>query len=524
MATGSTIRMVDASGKWPSHKEGANYASSSASMVVDAALLGQGNNYYSGRDTIPSQSGSASPSMDGSLSAIGNLMQSSAIDADIVSNAMASNISLEYITSPSDAGPSAASALRLLSHDGLGAALAPLRKEEENRISSNLENKTLVSNDSNFTNTQSGISSSNASKLMTDVFGNDVIQKFFWYGTPEQRKKLANQLAGQILSFSLQTSGCRVIQKALEAIELDQKAKIICELDGHVMRCVCDQNGNHVIQKCIESLPAGKMDFIISAFRSQVATLAMHPYGCRVIQRILECCTDELQSQFIVDEILESVCTLVQDQYGNYVAQRGNSQLRSQIIRKLSGQVVQMSQHKFDSYVVKKCLEYGDTVERELVIGEIVGINEIYDDLLMSVETCAENQRDCLLGHVRVHLHALKKYTYGKHIIARFEKLFAEGPGVFSDEFAWVSSEFKPYTAYGRTASSSHCDNKSLKMPIAVGSMTLPVFRKPSIGTVMMAKRRSQTLPKRSVRVLDLDKALLYHPTTADANCQDLGS
>ncbi|RVW64138.1 Pumilio-like 6, chloroplastic [Vitis vinifera] len=163
-----------------------------------------------------------------------------------------------------------------------------------------------------------------ASKLMTDVFGNYVIQKFFEHGNPEQRKELASQLAGQILPLSLQMYGCRVIQKALDVIELEQKTLLVRELDGHVMRCVRDQNGNHVIQKCIESVPTEKIGFIISAFRSHVATLSTHPYGCRVIQRVLEHCTDELQSQFIVDEILESICSLAQDQYGNYVTQASN--------------------------------------------------------------------------------------------------------------------------------------------------------------------------------------------------------
>ncbi|RYR13853.1 hypothetical protein Ahy_B04g070625 isoform H [Arachis hypogaea] len=52
-----------------------------------------------------------------------------------------------------------------------------------------------------------------ASKLMTDVFGNYVIQKFFEYGSPEQRRELASRLGGQILPLSLQMYGCRVIQK-----------------------------------------------------------------------------------------------------------------------------------------------------------------------------------------------------------------------------------------------------------------------------------------------------------------------
>lgn len=282
-----------------------------------------------------------------------------------------------------------------------------------------------------------------ASSLMTDVFGNYVIQKFFEYGSPEQRKELANKLVGHILPLSLQMYGCRVIQKALEVIELDQKTLLVHELDGHVMRCVRDQNGNHVIQKCIECVPTDKIDFIISAFRGNVASLSMHPYGCRVIQRVLEHCTDELQSQCIVDEILQSACILAQDQYGNYVTQHvlesGRLLERSKIIKKLAGQVVQMSQHKFASNVIEKCLEHGSAAERDLLIEEIVGQTEGNDNLLVMMkdqfanyvvqkilETCNDNQRDVLLGRIRGHLQALRKYTYGKHIVARVEQLLGE--------------------------------------------------------------------------------------------------
>ncbi|KAM7267966.1 hypothetical protein ACFE04_010132 [Oxalis oulophora] len=285
-----------------------------------------------------------------------------------------------------------------------------------------------------------------ASKLMTDVFGNYVIQKFFEYGSPDQRKELANQLVGHILPLSLQMYGCRVIQKALEVIELEQKAQLVRELDGHVMRCVRDQNGNHVIQKCIESVPAEKMGFIISAFRGQVATLSAHPYGCRVVQRVLEHCTDELHCQFIVDEILESVCTLAQDQYGNYVTQhvleRGLPNERSQIINKLSGHIVQLSQHKFASNVIEKCLEYGGPAEREIIIQEVIGHDDGEDNLLTMVkdqfanyviqkvlETCTDAQRDELLSRIKMHVNALKKYTYGKHIVARLEQHFGEVVG-----------------------------------------------------------------------------------------------
>ena len=37
--------------------------------------------------------------------------------------------------------------------------------------------------------------------------------QFFEHGTPEQRRELAYQLAGQMIPLSLQMYGCRVIQK-----------------------------------------------------------------------------------------------------------------------------------------------------------------------------------------------------------------------------------------------------------------------------------------------------------------------
>jgi len=280
--------------------------------------------------------------------------------------------------------------------------------------------------------------------LMTDVFGNYVIQKFFEHGTASQRKDLANQLSGHILALSLQMYGCRVIQKAIEVVDADQQAQMVLELEGHVMRCVRDQNGNHVIQKCIECIPQEKIQFIISSFFGQVVALSTHPYGCRVIQRVLEHCTDAKTESIMMEEILQSVCTLAQDQYGNYVVQHvlehGKPHERASVIKKLAGQIVQMSQQKFASNVVEKCLVFGGPVEREFLIKEMLGLTDENEPLQAMMkdqfanyvvqkvlETCDDQQRELILSRIKVHLNALKKYTYGKHIVARVEKLVAAG-------------------------------------------------------------------------------------------------
>lgn len=97
-----------------------------------------------------------------------------------------------------------------------------------------------------------------AYQLMTDVFGNYVIQKFFevrsfaWvvesvvskvlflslrcvvqFGSADQKLALATRIRGHVLPLALQMYGCRVIQKALESISSDQQV-IVSEISLHL--------------------------------------------------------------------------------------------------------------------------------------------------------------------------------------------------------------------------------------------------------------------------------------------------
>ncbi|CAG8449916.1 2117_t:CDS:10 [Funneliformis mosseae] len=280
----------------------------------------------------------------------------------------------------------------------------------------------------------------NALQLMTDVFGNYVIQKFFEHGNQVQKTILAKQMEGHVLSLALQMYGCRVVQKALEHVLTEQQATLVKELDGNVLKCVKDQNGNHVIQKAIERVPAEHIQFIINAFHGQVYSLATHPYGCRVIQRMFEHCTDE-QTKPLLEELHRYTQNLVQDQYGNYVIQhvleRGKAADKSMVVAKVRGNVLQMSKHKFASNVVEKCVAYGSKRDRQLLIEEVIMTKPDGTSPLISMmkdqyanyvvqkmlDVVDGDQRDLLVAKIKPHLQSLKKYTYGKHLISKVEKL-----------------------------------------------------------------------------------------------------
>jgi hypothetical protein len=127
---------------------------------------------------------------------------------------------------------------------------------------------------------------------------------------------------------------------------------------------------------------------------------------------------------------------LVQDQYGNYVIQHilehGKAVDRSQVITKIMGQVLTMSRHKFASNVVEKCVAHGTPQERKELIDEVIitqadGSSPLV--LMMKdqfanyvvqkmIDVVNGEQRDLLLNKIRPHLNSLKKFTYGKHLIA----------------------------------------------------------------------------------------------------------
>ncbi|KAE8661585.1 thioredoxin-like 3-2 [Hibiscus syriacus] len=223
-----------------------------------------------------------------------------------------------------------------------------------------------------------------ARALMTDVFGNYVVQKFFEHGTESQRAELASQLTGHVFPLSLQMYGCRVIQKALEVVDMDQQTRMVAELDGSIMKCVRDENGNHVIQKF---------------------TFCACPLS--TIHALALC----------VPDMFNSVC--------EHVLEHGKPHERSTIISKLAGQIVKMSQQKFACNVVEKCLTFGGPEEHQI----LAMMKDQFGNYVVQkvLETCDDKNLELLLYRIKVHLNTLKRYTYGKHIVARVEKLIATG-------------------------------------------------------------------------------------------------
>ncbi|KAF4033433.1 Pumilio-family RNA binding repeat domain-containing protein [Phytophthora infestans] len=297
----------------------------------------------------------------------------------------------------------------------------------------------------------------NSLLLMTDVFGNYVIQKFLEYGSLEQQQLLVELMTSNMISLALQVYGCRVIQRALEVTQVEEQLALIRQLKGHVMKCVTDQNGNHVLQKCIEAaswkraaeckglrpqrfVTGEDIQFIIDSFVGQAASLSTHSYGCRVIQRVLEHCAPN-QIRPLLDEIIYKCRDLVKDQFGNYVVQHvishGEPDQRNIVMQAVLPEIARWSQHKYASNVVESCLEHATKEEISQIVDFILQCDEsgascallpmmkhMYGNYVVQklLERADDHDRHRIICIIRHNEDYLKRFTFGKHVLSRLER------------------------------------------------------------------------------------------------------
>lgn len=168
-----------------------------------------------------------------------------------------------------------------------------------------------------------------AYQLMTDVFGNYVIQKFFevrtftpvvesvlsevlvlslrcvvQFGSADQKLALATRIRGHVLPLALQMYGCRVIQKALESISSDQQvivSEISVRFNGLSHYCVTVDLLVHFSSVVMSAhLFYALQSDIVRELDGHVLKCVKDQNGNHVVQKCIECVQPQAL-QFIID-------------------------------------------------------------------------------------------------------------------------------------------------------------------------------------------------------------------------------
>lgn len=316
--------------------------------------------------------------------------------------------------------------------------------------------------------------------LASHPFGNYVIQNFLLHATKEQRHAIANTFRGNMVKLSTQAHGCRVVQHAFDILDVAQRNILQSEIVDNIYAVAKNNHGTHVVQKCMNILLAetkwgksraeesdklcieGKaptsaelLEQVEKAVCREFLRLSVHPHSYRLVQQTLGNCDPERspaigQMMKIVEQYYH---TLAIDQHGNFILQHildnGSLDQVEHVQAFVCSQVLELSQHKFGSHLVEKCLTSATKSQSRAIVEQLLsptGQNlahkkKISNDntnqstlLLMSKDPYANfviqrafdasegELRSRIANQIRQQADVLSRFTYGRHILSHINR------------------------------------------------------------------------------------------------------
>eukprot|EP01018_Ginkgo_biloba_P014812 Gb_24858 [translate_table: standard] len=272
-------------------------------------------------------------------------------------------------------------------------------------------------------------------ELMTDPFGNYLVQKLLEVCTEDQKMEIllaVTRKAGELVNISLNMHGTRAVQKLIEILKTPQQVSmVVSSLKPGVVTLIKDLNGNHVVQRCLQRLSNEDSQFLFDAAAEHCVEIATHRHGCCVLQRCIDYSTGA-QRERLVAEIAANALVLSQDPFGNYVVQYildlEIPWASVDVMAQLEGNCAYLSMQKFSSNVIEKCLKLSGDEGRACIVRELVNssrLGQLLQDpfanyVVQSALTVSKGAlHSALVDAIRPHLPALRSSPFGKRILSR---------------------------------------------------------------------------------------------------------
>ncbi|WOH04784.1 hypothetical protein DCAR_0624196 [Daucus carota subsp. sativus] len=159
--------------------------------------------------------------------------------------------------------------------------------------------------------------------LIKSVNGHHVIQNCLTFFTDKEHiKPILEVVAEHCIEIAMDKSGCCALQHCVGYAEGVYKKRLADQITSNALVLAEHAFGNYVVQFILGlGLPQYTTD-ILRQLEGNFVYLAMNKYGSNVVEKCLKESTEDQISE-IISELVYSkdFLMLLQDQYGNYVAQ-----------------------------------------------------------------------------------------------------------------------------------------------------------------------------------------------------------
>ncbi|XP_024031999.1 pumilio homolog 12 isoform X2 [Morus notabilis] len=273
-------------------------------------------------------------------------------------------------------------------------------------------------------------------ELMTDPFGNYLVQKLLEVCNEDQRMQILDSITreqGELIRISCDMHGTRAIQKVIETLNsTEQFSMVVFSLAHDTVALIKNMNGNHVAQRCLQHLTDEHSQFLFDAATSHCVELAKDRHGCCVLQKCLTYSDGERRRR-LIHEIASNALILSYDQYGNYVVQfvfeLELPWATTDVLDHLDGSYGDLSVQKYSSNVVEKILKFAGEENCTHVIEKLVE-NERLDQIMQDpfgnyvIQVALEQSKGTLFAKlmdaIKLRISALRTSPYGKKVLASY--------------------------------------------------------------------------------------------------------
>lgn len=201
------------------------------------------------------------------------------------------------------------------------------------------------------------------SELILDQFGNYLVQKLVELLSKKDLYEIICNIEQKIIFISKNAFGTRVLQKIISISNNNEiNGKIINQISKYdCLDLVLDNNASHVISSLIISVPIKELSFLFKIFIDNTEVITKNKNGCCVIQKMLEK-GDSILKRKLVENIVNSLETLILDPFANYVLQCcmaiGYEDLNKRVVTYCSNDFTLYAINKYSSNVIDKALSH----------------------------------------------------------------------------------------------------------------------------------------------------------------------
>ena len=285
--------------------------------------------------------------------------------------------------------------------------------------------------------------------LTKDPFGNYLIQKLFYYLSPDQIKKIMEIVSSTILDIGSNSHGTRVIQHLINFLSNKELVDFfLIKIKPYVIPLLKELNGTHIINKFLNDHPECA-DEINKIIVDNCSLLATHRHGCCILQKMIEG-TDKKLKESLINNLIDNCFVLIIDQFGNYVMQSilllNENKFSSAIAMKICDNILYYSKHRYSSNVIEKCFDFCGKKERKKLIEKIM-VPEIISELILdehgnyvvqkALYYADYKEKEEILNVIRTLIPKIKTVPFGEKLLMRLYSIYPQlNPNNFYEEGA----------------------------------------------------------------------------------------